>query len=424
LIIPNEWYKKMLASKLRLDQIVPKLRANRVLMRVDFNVPIKNGKINDLTRITSTLESINFIRQAGAKSVVLMSHLGRPDGEVNPKYSLRPLIPELNRLLGTEVQFLPDCVGPEVEEACRLPKPGSIILLENLRYHLEEEGSVKQPDGTKKKASPENISAFRKSLTELGDIYVNDAFGTAHRAHSSVVGIDLKVRAAGFLMSKELSYFSQAIENPKRPLLVILGGAKVKDKIPLIMNLIKLSDEMIIAGGMCFTFKQVLQKYSISQSLFDKDSAGTIENIMLTAKNSGKNIHLPVDFWCGKSGDSNDQPVLGTTEIPPGLMGLDIGPASVKLFTEVVNRAGTVIWNGPPGFFENPLYKSGSQGLFEAIVKHPNLVSIVGGGDTASFVQGQGELARKISHISTGGGASLELLEGKVLPGISALSTS
>jgi phosphoglycerate kinase len=175
---------------------------------------------------------------------------------------------------------------------------------------------------------------------------------------------------------------------------------------------------------MCFTFKQVLQKYSISQSLFDKDSAGTIENIMLTAKNSGKNIHLPVDFWCGKSGDSNDQPVLGTTEIPPGLMGLDIGPASVKLFTEVVNRAGTVIWNGPPGFFENPLYKSGSQGLFEAIVKHPNLVSIVGGGDTASFVQGQGELARKISHISTGGGASLELLEGKVLPGISALSTS
>ena len=414
----------MLGRKLRLDQISAQLANKRVLMRVDFNVPIKNNRITDLNRIQSTLESINYIRQAGAKSLTLISHLGRPDGQANLKYSLAPLIPDLSRLLKTEVQFLPNCVGPDTEQACKDPKQGSVTLLENLRFHLEEEGSVKKEDGSKVKASPDKVQAFRNSLSSLGDVFVNDAFGTAHRAHSSVVGINLPLRAAGFLMAKELTYFSQAVENPKRPLLVILGGAKIKDKIPLILNLMNLCDEMIIAGGMCFTFKKVLSGYGIGKSLFDKDSVENIPKILEAAKNKGVKVHLPVDFWCGTGIDSVATPQLAGEEgIGSDLIGLDVGPESVKSFAEVIARARTVVWNGPPGLFENKNYSKGSEGIYQAIISHPNLTSIVGGGDTAAFVQSQPHSSR-ISHISTGGGASLELLEGKVLPGISALSDS
>lgn len=391
-------------------------------MRVDFNVPIKGTQILDMTRITSTLESINFIRNSGARSLVLMSHLGRPDGVANSRYSLKPIVPELSKLLGTQVNMLNDCVGTDVERACKFPEPGSVILLENLRFHTAEEGSVKQPDGSKKTSSPAQVANFRRSLSELGDIYVNDAFGTAHRAHSSVVGVNLPIRAAGFLMAKELDYFSKAVENPKRPLVVILGGAKVKDKIPLISNLSQIADHVMIGGGMCFTFKKVIENYSIGHSLYDKDSAEYISTYFGGHYSMNQKIILPTDFYCSSSSESTEEPFLAVKEIPYGKMGFDIGPASTKAFSDIISKAATVIWNGPVGIFENPVFARGSRGIFKAIVENKNCVSIVGGGDTVSFVKGMGKHASSITHISTGGGASLELLEGKVLPGISSLS--
>ena len=413
----------MLSKKLRLDQIVSQLRDKRVLMRADFNVPLKNGKVADLNRITSTLESIKLILNSGAKSLVLMSHLGRPDGKVVSKYSLSPVVPELSQLLNRKVEFLSDCVGHTVEEACLNPQPGSVILLENLRFHIEEEGSIKNEDGTKVKADQTKVKEFRHSLSKLGDIYINDAFGTAHRAHSSVVGIDLPIRAAGQLMSKELEYFSKVLENPKRPLLVILGGAKVKDKIQLISNLVDKCDEMIIGGGMAFTFKKQLEGYEIGKSIYDADGAKLIEGIMEKAKAKGVKIHLPVDFVCGNSLEDATSIQTVETSIPEGWLGLDIGPKSIINFTNIINRASTLVWNGPPGLFENKNFRRGSEEFFNAIVKRKNeITSIVGGGDTASFVLSMGERSSDISHISTGGGASLELLEGKALPGIVALS--
>ena len=413
----------MLSKKLRLDQIVSQLRDKRVLMRADFNVPLKNGKVADLNRITSTLESIKLILNSGAKSLVLMSHLGRPDGKVVSKYSLSPVVPELSQLLNRKVEFLSDCVGQTVEEACLNPQPGSVILLENLRFHIEEEGSIKNEDGTKVKADQTKVKEFRHSLSKLGDIYINDAFGTAHRAHSSVVGIDLPIRAAGQLMSKELEYFSKVLENPKRPLLVILGGAKVKDKIQLISNLVDKCDEMIIGGGMAFTFKKQLEGYEIGKSIYDADGAKLIEGIMEKAKAKGVKIHLPVDFVCGNSLEDATSIQTVETSIPEGWLGLDIGPKSIINFTNIINRASTLVWNGPPGLFENKNFRRGSEEFFNAIVKRKNeITSIVGGGDTASFVLSMGERSSDISHIRTGGGASLELLEGKALPGIVALS--
>jgi phosphoglycerate kinase len=413
---------KMLARKLRLDQIASKLKEQRVLMRVDFNVPLKNGKVADLTRITSTLESIKFVLDSGAKSLVLMSHLGRPDGKVVEKYSLSPVVPELSKLLNTHVEFLNDCVGSTVESFCANPKHGSVILLENLRFHIEEEGSVKKEDGTKVKADQAKVAEFRKSLTSLGDIYINDAFGTAHRAHSSMVGVNLPIRAAGHLMSKELEYFSKVLENPKKPLLVILGGAKVKDKIQLINNLIDKCDEMIIGGGMAFTFKKQLENYSIGKSIYDADGAKIVDKIFQHAKDKGVKIHLPVDFVCGDSIEENCNTQTVETSIPDGWLGLDIGPKSVEIFKQVINRAATIVWNGPPGMFEHKKFRSASEEFLKAIAnrKKDGITSIVGGGDTASFVQSIG--SQDISHISTGGGASLELLEGKELPGIVALS--
>ena len=414
----------MLARKLRLDQIALKLQDKRVLMRVDFNVPLKNGKVADLTRITSTLESIRFVLSSGAKSLVLMSHLGRPDGVAISKYSLRPIVPELSQLLSTEVDFLPDCVGPSTEQFCLNPRQGSVILLENLRFHVEEEGSIKKEDGSKIKAEPAKVAEFRKSLSSLGDIYINDAFGTAHRAHSSVVGIDLPVRAAGLLMARELEYFSKAIENPKKPMLVILGGAKVKDKIQLINNLVDKCDEMIIAGGMAFTFKKQIGGYGIGKSIYDAEGAKLIETIMKHAESKGVKIHLPCDFVCGDSTEETCSTKISEDCVPENWLGLDIGPSSIKQFKSIIDRANTIVWNGPPGMFENKNFRKGSEEFFDRIALRTSAgaISIVGGGDTASFVHSMGERSKLISHISTGGGASLELLEGKQLPGIVALS--
>jgi phosphoglycerate kinase len=269
------------------------LKGRRVVMRVDFNVPQdkETGAITNPARMTAALPTIKYILDQGA-SLVLMSHLGRPDGKRVEKFTLKPVAEKLGELLGKPVKFLPDCVGPEVEAACSALKPGEVALLENLRFHIEEEGKVKNKDGTKMKADPEKVEAFRASLTKLGDVYVNDAFGTAHRAHSSVVGVNLPEKVAGFLMHKELDAFAAVLDNPKRPLLAILGGAKVADKIPLIRNLLDKADEIIIGGGMTFTFKKVLDGMEIGQSLFDPEGAKIVGELMEKAKEKGVKIHL------------------------------------------------------------------------------------------------------------------------------------
>ena len=402
------------------------LRGRRVVMRVDFNVPQDKatGEITNPARIAAALPTINYILEQGA-SVVLMSHLGRPDGKRVEKFSLKPVAKKLEELLGKPVKFLSDSVGPEVEATCAALKPGEVVLLENLRFHIEEEGKVKNKDGTKTKADPEKVTAFRASLTKLGDVYVNDAFGTAHRAHSSVVGVDSPDKVAGFLMQKELDAFASVLENPKRPFLAILGGAKVADKIPLIRNLLDKADEIIIGGGMTFTFKKVLDGMEIGESLFDSEGAKIVGELMEKAKEKGVKIHLPVDFVCGEKFDADAQSKIVDDKegIPKGWMGLDIGPKSRKLFAEVIARAKTIIWNGPPGVFEFDRFAEATKDMAEAIAAATGrgAVSVVGGGDTATAAK-KFNVVDKVSHVSTGGGASLELLEGKTLPGVASLS--
>ena len=402
------------------------LKGRRAVMRVDFNVPQnkETGEITNPARIAAALPTIKYILEQGG-SVVLMSHLGRPDGKRVEKYSLKPVAKKLEELLGKPVKFLNDCVGPEVEAACAALKPGEVVLLENLRFHIEEEGKVKNKDGSKTKADPEKVEGFRASLTKLGDVYVNDAFGTAHRAHSSVVGVDLPDKVAGFLMQKELDAFGSVLENPKRPVLAILGGAKVADKIPLIRNLLDKADEIIIGGGMTFTFKKVLEGMEIGESLFDPEGAKIVGELMDKAKEKGVKIHLPVDFVCGDKFEANAQTraVEDKEGIPKGWIGLDVGPKSRKLFADVIGRAKTIIWNGPPGVFEFDRFAEGTKDMAEAIAAATSAgaVSVVGGGDTATAAK-KFKVVDKVSHASTGGGASLELLEGKTLPGVANLS--
>ena len=365
------------------------------------------------------------IRAFPSQSVVLMSHLGRPDGAANPKFSMAPVVPILRERLGRDVVFLKDCVGAEVEAACANPAPGSVILLENLRFHIEEEGKGKAPDGSKVKAPKDAVAAFAASLTRLGDVYVNDAFGTAHRAHASMVGVKLPVRAAGFLLKKELDYFARALERPQRPFLAILGGAKVADKIQLITSLLDKVDEMAIGGGMAFTFKKVAHNVAIGDSMFDEEGAKLVPEIMAKAKAKGVKIHLPVDYVAADKFDKGAQTKIVTDAqgVPAGWRGLDIGPASSKLFAEAVLRAKTIVWNGPAGVFEWPQFEAGTRAISDAVVEATakGAISIIGGGDTATAAVQFGA-ASKVSHVSTGGGASLELLEGKVLPGVAALS--
>jgi phosphoglycerate kinase len=402
------------------------LKGRRAVMRVDFNVPQnkETGEITNPARIAAALPTIKYILEQGG-SVVLMSHLGRPDGKRAEKYSLKPVAKKLEELLGKPVKFLNDCVGPEVEAACAALKPGEVVLLENLRFHIEEEGKVKNKDGSKTKADPEKVEGFRASLTKLGDVYVNDAFGTAHRAHSSVVGVDLPDKVAGFLMQKELDAFGSVLENPKRPVLAILGGAKVADKIPLIRNLLDKADEIIIGGGMTFTFKKVLEGMEIGESLFDPEGAKIVGELMDKAKEKGVKIHLPVDFVCGDKFEANAQTraVEDKEGIPKGWIGLDVGPKSRKLFADVIGRAKTIIWNGPPGVFEFDRFAEGTKDMAEAIAAATSAgaVSVVGGGDTATAAK-KFKVVDKVSHASTGGGASLELLEGKTLPGVANLN--
>jgi phosphoglycerate kinase len=403
------------------------LSGKRVLIRVDFNVPQDKatGAITNNQRIVAALPTIRFALEQGA-SVVLMSHLGRPDGQRIAKYSLRPVAAELEKLIGKPVTFLDDCVGPAVEAACASPAPGSVILLENLRFHIEEEGKVKLEDGTSKKADPAAVAAFRASLSKLGDVYVNDAFGTAHRAHSSMVGVALPQKAAGFLMEAELKAFAAVIANPRRPLLAILGGAKIADKIPLIRNLIDKADEIIIGGGMAYTFKKVLAGMEIGDSLFDAEGAKIVAELVEKAKARGVNIILPVDYVCADkfAPDAATRPADDTTGIPAGWQGLDGGPKSIVLFREAILRAKTIVWNGPSGVFEFEKFSASTRAMADAIAEATahGATTVVGGGDTATAAR-KFKVADKVTHCSTGGGASLEYLEGKVLPGVAFLES-
>ena len=400
----------------------------RVLVRVDFNVPMSGSEITDDRRIRAAVPTIKSITDRGGKAI-LMSHLGRPDGKAMPQYSLAPVATALAGLLGRPVKFLNDCVGPEVEAACAEIKPGEVILLENLRFHLEEEGkgTVTGTDGTvtKIKANPEDVKAFRASLTRLADVYINDAFGTAHRDHSSMTGVQLPERAAGYLMNKELAAFSAVLESPQRPLLAILGGAKVADKIQLINNLLDKADQIIIGGGMAFTFKKVLSGMPIGNSLFDEEGAKLVPGLMEKAREKGKEILLPVDFVTGDRFDAaaNAGYANDVDGVPDGWLGLDCGPESTRIFTDAILKARTIIWNGPAGVFEFDKFEAGTRAMADAVVRATaaGAITVIGGGDTATAAKKYGA-DKQVTHSSTGGGASLEYLEGKILPGVAALS--
>lgn len=398
------------------------LSGKRVLMRVDFNVPQDKvtGAITNTARITAALPTIQHALEQGA-SVVLMSHLGRPDGQRIAKFSLKPVADELSKLLGKPVKFLDDCVGPAVEAACASLKAGEVVLLENLRFHIEEEGKVKLEDGTSKKADPAAVAAFRASLTKLGDVFVNDAFGTAHRAHSSMVGVALPQKAAGFLMEAELKAFNKVLEAPDRPLLAILGGAKIADKIPLINNLLDKADKVIIGGGMAYTFHKVNRGMAIGSSLFDKAGAEIVAELEAKAKAKGVELIFPVDFVCGdKFGpDAKTQPATMESGIPDGWEGFDAGPKSIELYRKAILESKTIVWNGPAGVFEFDIFATATKAMADAIAEATakGATTVVGGGDTATAAKKFG-VHKKVTHCSTGGGASLEFLEGKALPGV------
>jgi phosphoglycerate kinase len=378
----------------------------KALVRCDFNVPLDADKnITDETRINAALPTIKYLLDKGA-AVILCSHLGRPKGEVNMKYSLAPVAKRLSEKLSFEVKLAKDVVGPDAKALAAAVKPGEAILLENLRFHAEEEA---------------NDPAFAKELASMADIYVSDAFGTVHRAHASTAGVAAYLPAvAGYLIGKELTFLGNAIEEPKRPFLAILGGAKVKDKIGVINALLEKVDTLIIGGGMAYTFAKA-QGGTIGNSLFDETNVDVAKAMMQKAKDKGVEMLLPVDTLCGKEfSNDTETMVCKTTEIPDGWQGLDIGPETIKLFSAAVKASKTVVWNGPMGVFEMPTFAKGTLAVANAMAES-DAITIIGGGDSAAAVTQMG-LADKMSHISTGGGASLEFLEGEVLPGVAALN--
>ncbi len=394
----------MKLRKQTIDDVV--LRDKRVIIRADFNVPLDDShQITDDTRIRSTLPTINRAVDDGAK-VILCSHLGRPNGTFDPKYSLAPVAKRLGRLMGKDILFAPDCIGPAVEGLVAKMKPGDVLLLENLRFHQGEE---------------ENDDSFSKALAALGDVYINDAFGAAHRAHASTVGIAkfIPASAAGFLLKKEIEYLEGAVENPVRPFVAILGGAKVSGKIGVIENLGKRVDKVIIGGGMAFTFLKA-KGLEIGNSLVENDMLDFAKGIEDHALSRGVKFYLPVDCVVAASHEPGaESKIVPVQEIPKEWYALDIGPASVKLFNEAVQNAKTILWNGPMGVFEIDAYARGTLAMAHAVADAYAL-TIVGGGETALAVHRAGE-SENMSFISTGGGAALELLEGKQLPGLTAL---
>ena len=378
----------------------------RVLVRVDFNVPLdEDGHITDDARIQGSLPTIHYLREAGAK-VVLASHFGRPNGKRDMRYSLAPVAARLTLLLGQDVPLLADCVGEEVLGHVERMKGGDIALLENLRFHPQEE---------------KNDPLFARELAKLAEVYVNDAFGAAHRAHASVAGVTefLKPAVAGFLMQKELEFLGSAIENPRRPFLAILGGAKVSDKVKVIEALLSRVDSLIIGGGMANTFLKA-KGYEIGKSLVEADRVELASELMDLAERSKVSFHLPQDVVVASSIGDDVGEIVRIGEIPSDKMIVDIGPLTMEDYAEVIASARLVVWNGPMGVFENPAFAVGTTGVAQALADS-KAVSVVGGGDSAAAVL-QAGLASAMTHISTGGGASLEFLEGKVLPGVAALT--
>lgn len=382
----------------------------RVLVRVDFNVPVnEQGVITDATRIEASLPTITYLRDNNAK-VILMSHLGRPKGEKNPKYSLRPVADDLKRRLGDGVRFVDDCIGPNVSEMVTKMNNGEILLLENLRFYKEEE-----------KNDPE----FSKKLAALGDIYVNDAFGTAHRAHASTEGVTHYIDqcAAGFLVKKEIDYLGKALENPQHPFVAILGGAKISGKIDVIQNLVGKVDTLIIGGGMAYTFFKAQGK-EIGKSLLEEDKISMAKQILEDAQAKDTTLLLPVDCVVGNDfANDTERKTVSADEIPADMMAMDIGPETVKVFSEALSDAKTIVWNGPMGVFEFENFAKGTNQIARILAEstRKGAKTVIGGGDSASAIA-QAGLSDQMSHISTGGGASLEFLEGKVLPGIKALT--
>jgi phosphoglycerate kinase len=399
------------------------LAGKRVIMRVDFNVPVKDGKVENDKRLRAALPSIKYVLDKGA-SLILMSHLGRPNGKRADKLSLAPVSERLSELLGRPVKLLGDCVGPDVEAACAALQPGDVALLENLRFHIEEEGKAKGPDGTKVKADPEAVKAFRASLTKLGDVYVNDAFGTAHRDHSSMTGVALTQRAAGYLMKKELDFLGDAVESPTRPFVAIIGGAKVSGKIDVIESLLPKVDTLVVGGGMAYTFYKAQGK-EIGGSLVENDRLEMAKALLEKGKDK---LVLPLDTVVTDSFDFDARKV-GTLKtvawdgIGAEDIGVDIGEKTRAKFAEIVKDAKTVVWNGPMGVFEIPETAKGTLAIAQALAEATagGAVTIVGGGDSVAAIEKNG-LADQVSHVSTGGGASLEFLEGKALPGVENLT--
>ena len=382
------------------------VKGKKILVRCDFNVPLDADKnITDYTRIDAALPTIKYLLDNGA-AVILCSHLGKPKGVVNAKYSLAPVAAALTEKLGFEVKLAPDCVGKEVEKMAKELPCGKAILLENLRFHAEEEA---------------NDPEFAKQLASLAEIYVSDAFGTVHRAHASTAGVAAYLPAvAGFLIGKELDFLGNAVENPARPFLAILGGAKVKDKLGVIGNLLEKVDTLIIGGGMAYTFMKA-QGGKIGDSLVDDERLEQVLGFMKKAEEKGVKLLLPVDTLIADAFEGYTQiKTCKAGQVPDGWQGLDIGPESIKLFSDAIKNAKTIVWNGPMGVFENPDFAKGTLAVATAMAES-DAITIIGGGDSAAAVNQMG-LGDKMSHISTGGGASLEFLEGKELPGVACLN--
>jgi phosphoglycerate kinase len=385
--------------------------SRRVLMRVDFNVPIQSGEVADDTRIAASMPSIRYLLGKGAR-LVLMSHLGRPKGAPDPRFSLKPVAARLERLARTSLQFAPDCVGPEAESRASELKDGEILLLENLRFHAEEEA---------------NDPEFARRLAALGDMYANDAFGTAHRAHASTEGVPrvLKPAVAGFLMQKELEYLGRALEQPKRPFAALLGGAKISGKIEVITALLQKVDRLLIGGAMMFTFLRA-QGHPTGRSLVEDDRLDLARSLLADASARGAEIVLPVDCIASRATDGSTPGRAGPLDsLGADEIGVDIGPETVRLFAEKLRDAKTALWNGPMGIFEVPAFAKGTLAMAQTLsdLARRGCVVVVGGGDSVAAVQQSG-LADNFTHLSTGGGASLEFLEGKVLPGVAALDES
>lgn len=392
------------------------LAGKRVVMRVDFNVPVKNGKVGDDTRITAAVPSIKYILEQGA-SLVLLSHLGRPDGQIALEYSLKPCADRLSELLGKEVKFASDCIGDAVVAQADALKPGEVMVCENTRFHKEEDMKTKTDEDKQK------MRGFAKELAKLGNVYVNDAFGTAHRAHASTAVIteflDKSNCVAGFLMDKELQYLGKAVAHPERPFVAIIGGAKVSGKLEVLSALMEKVDTILIGGGMAYTFLKALG-HKIGGSLCEDDLLETAKATLKKAEEKKVKFLLPVDNKIADKFDNAANTKIVGNDIEDGWMALDIGPKTIELYSKEIASAKTVVWNGPMGCFEMPNFACGTMSVCKAVADSKS-VSIIGGGDSVSAVNQSG-LADKMSHISTGGGASLEFLEGKTLPGVAVLA--